>query len=135
MNINRKMSTNFTVDLGDDLDKWISARIEILNYTPGSPAPYCSNPSSAAYGDPGEPSDFNYGRLILTVGDTDIEVEGETYNQIIGAIETALFNKIDNIGEMAVEDRLLDVAIENHEANMEKKFHRDVENQLFRKGV
>lgn len=123
MKRNRGCQSDFIIE-DEELDVFPELRFEITDFNPGRPAPVCSNPSSPAFSDPGDPMEYNIDRVILTVNGREIEITGEIKDAIIEAVDCRLENKVENIGEMAIEDRLLDIAIENHEAKMEEKFHR-----------
>jgi hypothetical protein len=109
--------SEFDIDLGEDLDIWITGRIQIENFDPGYPSQnnskYFEDP-----GDCGEPATFDPGKIIITVGEADIEIEGESAAKIYAVIKSSLESKIEKIGEMhneammqkIAEDRADDIA-------------------------
>ena len=119
MKRNRGCQSDFTVT-DEELDIFPELRFEITDFTPGRPAPACSNPSSPRFSDPGDPMEFNT-RIILTVNSKEIEITGEAYDAIMEAVDCRLENKVENIAAMAVQEAWLDRAIERQESMMYEK--------------
>ena len=120
MNKHRGCQSDFTVT-DEELDIFPELRFEITDFTPGRPAPACSNPSSPAYSDPGDPMEFDVAKIILTVNNVEIEVTGETREAILEAVDCRLENKVENIGCMAIEEAWLDAHIASFDKHTMRK--------------
>lgn len=106
MKRNRGCQSDFTVT-DEELDIFPELRFEITDFTPGRPAPACSNPSSPRFSDPGDPMEFNT-KIILTVNSKEIEITGEAYEAIMEAVDCRLGDKVENIGAMAVQEAMME---------------------------
>lgn len=102
----RISQSDFTVT-DEELDIFPELRFEITDFTPGRPAPACSNPSSPRFSDPGDPMEYNT-RIILTVNSKEIEITGEAYDAIMEAVDCRLDNKVENIAAMAVQEAMME---------------------------
>ena len=120
MDKNKISQIDFNVK-GEELDVFPEIRFEISNFSPGRPAPACSNPSSPAYSDPGDPMEFDVAKIILTVNNVEIEVTGETREAILEAVDCRLENKVENIGCMAIEEAWLDAHIASFDKHTMRK--------------
>lgn len=109
MKRNRRCQPDFTVT-DEELDVFPEIRFEITDFNPGRPAPACSNPSSLAFSDPGDPMEYEIDRVVLTVNSTEIEITGDARDRILEAVGIRLENKIENIGLMAIQEAAIDAA-------------------------
>lgn len=120
MKRNRGCQSDFTIK-DEELDVFPEIRFEITNFRPARLAPACSNPSSAAFSDPGDPAEYDVEKVILTINGKEIEITGDAKDAIIEAVDCRLDNKIENIGFMAIQEAAIDAAVYKYDDMMMHK--------------
>jgi hypothetical protein len=99
------------IDFEMDIDDRLSVEIHVNYYNPGYEAPYCRNPSCAAYYDPGDSGDCEYEIFAIHENKEGIKRYRKLPEKLIEAHSEEIEKEIekrcnDYIAECQVESQL-----------------------------
>lgn len=89
-----------SADFEFETTREITVRIKVKEYTPGRPAPACSNPSSPAYGDCGDDPEIGDVEIFyIAEGGVEIEFTKENLESILDDMQfdEEMYEKAEDI--------------------------------------